>query len=94
MQKKSIEFKERWILHRRPDKKAKSPVKEPISALRIPEGRVKTKSPSEYCARVLTKKRSCPYDLIQDLLGHEGSGRGDLSIRGEEILRSKLRREG
>jgi hypothetical protein len=38
------------------------------------------------------KKRSRPYDLIQDLLGGEGSGKGDLSIRGEEILRNRLRR--
>jgi hypothetical protein len=51
------------------------------------------KSLSDYCARVLTEKRKRPYDLIKDLLNKEGSGRGDLSGRSEEILRERFRRK-
>jgi hypothetical protein len=76
------------------DKETEALLKETASALRTTKAQVIKESLSDYCTRVLSKKRSCPYDLIQDLLGHEGSGRGDLSIRGEEILRSKLRRKG
>jgi len=65
---------------KRPNIKTKSLVKEPVSALRTPEGRNKTESPSEYCTRVLSKERHRPYDLIRDLLGKVGSGRGDLSL--------------
>jgi hypothetical protein len=36
------------------------------------------------------KKR--PYELIKDLLNEKGSGRGDLAIRSEEILRKTFRR--
>jgi pantothenate kinase-related protein Tda10 len=76
------------------DKKTESLLKETASTLRTTKAQVVKDSLSEYCSRALKKKRSRPYDLIQDLLGREGSGRGDLSIRGEEILRSKLRRKG
>jgi len=76
------------------DKETEALLKETASTLRTTKAQVIKESLSDYCTRVLTKKRSRPYDLIQDLLGHEGSGRGDLSIRGEEILRDKLRRKG
>jgi hypothetical protein len=69
-------------LSRRPNKKNKSLVKEPVSALRTPEARVEKESPSEYCTQVLSKERRRPSDLIRDLLGKEGSGRGDLSLCG------------
>jgi len=65
---------------KRPNIKTKSPVKEPVSALRTPEGRNKTESPSEYRTRVLSKERHRPYDLIRDLLTKVGSGRGNLSL--------------
>jgi hypothetical protein len=87
-------------LRRRPNKKAKSPVKEPVSALRTPEGQIKTESPFEYCTRVLSKERHRPYDLIRDLLGKEGSGRGDLSLcrlkqtRRFTLIPPKLRQTG
>ena len=48
---------------------------------------------SDYCPRVLTEKRKRPYDLIKDLLDKGGSGRSDLSERGEEILRERFRRK-
>jgi hypothetical protein len=76
------------------DKKTESLLKQTASALRTTKARVIKESLADYCARILTKKRSRPYELIQDLLGGEGSGRGDLSIRGEAILRDRLRRKG
>jgi hypothetical protein len=47
----------------------------------------------QFCNQVLWKKRKSPYELIRDLVGEEASGRGDLSLRGEEILRERLGRE-
>jgi hypothetical protein len=43
--------------------------------------------------RIVTKKGKRPYELAKDLIGKEGSGRGDLSVRGEEILREMLRKK-
>jgi pantothenate kinase-related protein Tda10 len=76
------------------DKETETLLKETASALRTTKAQVIKESLSDYCTRVLSKKRSRPYELIQDLVGQEGSGKGDLSIRGEEILRNRLRRKG
>jgi hypothetical protein len=75
------------------DKKTESLLEETASTLKTSKAEVIKKSLSDYCARVLTERRKRPYDLIKDLLGEEGSGRGDLSTRGEEILRERLRRK-
>ncbi len=75
------------------DEKTESLLKETASALGTTKTQVMKEPLSDYCPQVLAKKRSRPYDLIRDLLGLEGSGKGDLSIRGEEILRNKLRRK-
>jgi len=47
----------------------------------------------EFCLRTLSEKKKRPYELIQDLVGKEASGLGDLSLRGEEILREYFRRK-
>jgi predicted transcriptional regulator len=75
------------------DKKTESWFEETASTLKTSKAEVIKKSLSDYCARVLTERRKRPYDLIKDLLGEEGSGRGDLSTRGEEILRERFRRK-
>jgi hypothetical protein len=51
------------------------------------------KSLKEYCSGIMSGKGQTPYELTKDLLGKEGSGKGDLSIRGEEILRALFRRK-
>jgi len=51
------------------------------------------RSVTQFCKQVIKENKKSPYELIQDLLGEEGSGRGDLSVRGEEILRERLRRK-
>ena len=75
------------------DKKTESLLEQTASALKTSKTEVIKKSLSDYCPRVLTERRKRPYDLIKDLLGKEGSGRGDLSTRGEEILRERFRRK-
>jgi len=56
----------------------------------------KTKYLLEQDASPLNKsgkiKRKKPYDLVEDLLDKGGSGRGDLSLRSEEILRRRFKR--
>jgi hypothetical protein len=62
-------------------------------ALRTTKTEVLKRSIRDYCGRVLEEKGKRPYDLIRDLVGEEGSGRGDLSVRGEEILRERFGRK-
>ena len=75
------------------DKKTESLLEQTASTLNTSKAEVIKQSLSDYCARVLTERRKRPYDLIKDLLGKEGSGRGDLSTRSEEILRERFRRK-
>lgn len=75
------------------DKKTGSLLEETASILKTSKAEVIKKSLSDYCARVLTERRKRPYDLIKDLLGKEGSGKGDLSERSEEILRERFRKK-
>ena len=75
------------------DKKTESLLEQTASVLKIRKTDVIKRSLSDYCPRVLSERRKRPYDLIKDLLGRGGSGRGDLSIKGEEILRERFRRK-
>jgi hypothetical protein len=47
---------------------------------------------AKYCPKALARKRKRPFELIRDIAGRRGSGRRDLSIRCEEILRDAFRR--
>ena len=42
----------------------------------------------DFCEKTLRKKAERPYDLISDLIGQESSGKGDLAINSEKILRA------
>jgi hypothetical protein len=75
------------------DKKTESLLEQTASTLKTSKAEVIKQSLSDYCARVLTERRKRPYDLIKDLVGRGGSGRGDLSTRGEEILRERFGRK-
>jgi hypothetical protein len=75
------------------DKKMESLLEQTASTLKTSKADVVKKSLSDYCARVLAERRKRPYELIKDLLGKEGSGRGDLSIKSEEILRERFRKK-
>ena len=52
-----------------------------------PKSRVMKESIKDYCSRIVAVKGKSPYEIAGDLIGKEGSGRGDLSVRGETILR-------
>jgi len=58
-----------------------------------PKSRVMKESIKDYCSRIVTRQGERPYELVKDLIGKEASGRGDLSVRGEEILREMLRKK-
>jgi hypothetical protein len=58
-----------------------------------PKSRLMKTSIKEYCAGIITQKKITPYELSKDLIGREGSGRKDLSTRGEEILREMFKKK-
>ena len=73
------------------DKRTESLLEETASTLKTSKAEVIKQSLSDYCTRVLTERRKRPYELIKDLLGKEGSGKGDLSLRSERILRKRFK---
>lgn len=75
------------------DKETETILNKTAKILQTSKGKVIKHSLKEYCSRILEENRNHPYDLITDLLDKEGSGKGDLSIRGEEILRKAFRRK-
>jgi len=75
------------------EREMESLLRETASTLKTSKTEVIKQSLSYYCTRVLAERRSRPYELIQDLLEKGGSGRGDLSTKGEEILRERFRRK-
>ena len=74
------------------DKKTESLLEETALTCKKNKTEIIKESLSYYCTRVLGEKRRRPYDLIRDLLEKGGSGRGNLSIKSEEILRARFRR--
>ncbi len=74
------------------DKNTEAMLEETANAMGTSKASVIKESLAEYCAKVLAQKRSRPFALLHDLAGRAGSGRGDLSFRGEEILREAYRR--
>lgn len=76
------------------DKETEGILDKTAKMLRTSKGKVIKRSLREYCSRILEEKQKYPYMLIEDLIDKEGSGKGDLSIRGEEILRDAFRRKG
>lgn len=61
--------------------------------LRTTKTEVLKRSIKEFCGKILDEKGKKPYELISDLVGEEGSGRSDLSVKGEEILRERFGRK-
>lgn len=75
------------------DEETRTILERTAKALRISKTDVVKKSIRDYCDRALKEKSKKPYELIKDLVGKEASGRGDLSERGEEILREHFRQK-
>jgi predicted transcriptional regulator len=83
----------RMPLSVRLDKETESLLEKTASALKTSKAEVIKQSLSDYCARVLSERRKQPYEVIKDLIEKGGSGRGDLSVKSEEILRERFRRK-
>jgi hypothetical protein len=75
------------------DEETKALLEKTAKILQTTKTEVLRRSITQFCNQVLKKTRKSPYELIRDLVGEEASGRGDLSVRGEEILRERLGRE-
>ncbi len=75
------------------DKRTETYLEETSRILRTSKGEVIKRSLSEFCPKIIMERRKRPYELIEDLLEKGGSGKGDLAIRAEEILRAALRRK-
>ena len=65
-------------------------VQETAKSLNRTRSEVVKLSLREYCRRAQRMRDANPYALAEDLLERVGSGRGDLSVRGREILRELL----
>lgn len=74
------------------DKETESVLDKAATVLHTTKSAVVKLSLQDYCHRVLEEKEVRPYQLIEDLLDKSGSGKGDLSVRGEEILRKAFRK--
>jgi predicted transcriptional regulator len=74
------------------DEKTEEILEKAARALHTSKTEVVRRSIQEYCRKTLDDLEKKPYDLIKDLIGEESSGRGDLSVRGEEILRERFGR--
>jgi predicted transcriptional regulator len=62
--------------------------------LRTSKSEVIKRSIKQYCKPMIEEKKQNLSDIIKDLIKDcPGSGRGDLSIRHEEILREMLKKE-
>ena len=75
------------------DEETEGILKKTAKVLHTNKGQVIRRSLKEYCSHVLQENKAFPYKLIEDLLDREGSGRGDLSAKGEEIMREAFRRK-
>lgn len=73
------------------DEETKAVLEKTARALRTSKTEVIKRSIRSFCDQALRERARRPYELLKDLVGEEASGRGDLSMRGEEILREHFR---
>jgi predicted transcriptional regulator len=75
------------------DKETEELLEKAARIMNLSKSKLMRDSIKEYCSRIVNQKKLTPYELAKDLIGKEGSGRGDLSTRGEEILRELFRKK-
>jgi predicted transcriptional regulator len=75
------------------DKETEELLEKAARIMSKPRSRVMKESIRNFCLKIVEQEKKTPYELSKDLIGKEGSGRGDLSSRGEEILREMLRKK-
>lgn len=74
------------------DKETESVLEETSRLTRLTKTELIKRSLRQYCSAILNEEKKYPFKLIEDLLDKAGSGRRDLSVRAEEILRDVFRR--
>ena len=70
------------------DKKTEFLLEETAKITKVSKAEIIKLSIQQYCPPVLEEKKRHPFELIKDLVDKTVSGRGDLSVKGEEILRT------
>jgi predicted transcriptional regulator len=76
------------------DKETKELLEKAAKLSRTSKSAVVKRSIKEYCMPLVKEKQKNPSDIIKELIkDRPGSGRGDLSVRGEEILSEMLRKK-
>lgn len=75
------------------DKETEELLEKASKIMSKPRSRVMKESIKNYCMRIVEQEKKTPYELSKDLIGREGSGIGDLSVRGDEVLREMLRKK-
>lgn len=75
------------------DDETKALLSKTASALKKTKTEILKASIREFCTRKLEEKAKRPYELIEDLVGKEYSGQGNLAIDSEEILRNAFRKK-
>jgi predicted transcriptional regulator len=76
------------------DSEIESELEKTARLLHMTKSNIIKLSLKEFCYGIKKEKEKSPYELIKDLLDKEGSGRGNLSVQGEDILREAFRRKG
>lgn len=75
------------------DKETESILQEAAGLLHTSKSKLVKMSLQDYCRRLIKEKETSPFEFVKDLLDKQGSGRGDLSIKGEKILRQAFERK-
>jgi predicted transcriptional regulator len=76
------------------DKETEELLERAARMTRTSKSAVVKESIREYCAPLVQKEGKNLADVIEELIKDApGSGRGDLSVKGEEILREMLRKK-
>lgn len=76
------------------DKETEALLEKAARMTRTSKSAVLKESIREYCAPLVQKEVKNLSEIVEELIkGSPGSGRGDLSVRGEEILREMLRKK-
>jgi hypothetical protein len=75
------------------DSETENLLEQTASLLHTTKSKVLKASVHDFCTKTLQKASRRPYELLVDLIGLESSGKGDLAVRSEEILRNAFRRK-
>jgi len=75
------------------DEKTEALLLRTAEALNATKTEVLKASIRDFCRKTLQEKAQKPYELIADLIGKEFSGKGNLAINSEEILRKAFQRK-